>query len=580
MKRIIKITGRANREESGVSLIELMVAMSVLMVALLVLARTATVAFTDVALARQRQTAAQLANRLVEEVRGLPYDTVVNGHADDDLAGDSDPRTVNCGGTDWYYLACPADDPDAEEIVHTPGVMDDGPVVPLAPHQGEVGPPDFPSTYSWGVYLTEAGDAPSAGAIRVTVRVSWTATVRRGLRNFVEARTLIYSPEGCVESSTHPFSAPCQPYFYGNGSLGSGGVRTTGTVEGVVFDALDIDLPVQSSNAQMEQITNVEGSLNLPLASVIVDGVENTTTPVSASSAADDDPSTTATEYGSSTAGPQSPQGLSVSGGGHGLSVSIAGGMLGSSAATTAANTTNTCNTQLDELPCGYGSSLQSGTISQSLSLGSDGGTAVLMQIGEAGAQGTSYVQRVSPGGALGLVRETVQWVLPEIRLGGLPGGLNNTPAGWEGYLVALTGFSASATAEAGEGTVAPTVTLAGTVRYWNGSGYTNQSVAAVSSTGAEINLPAFDFSAGTGEGNTIRVQMSGTITIQRTDLSEELDGSDRLEARAIVGTPLIADLNYQVSRNGNPVADLLVEFDAGTARAATLYQPAPSPTT
>jgi hypothetical protein len=580
MNRIIQIARRADQDQGGLSLIELMVAIAVLFIALIALARTATVAFTDVAVARHRQTGAQLANRLLEEVRGLPYDTVLNGLDDADLAGD--PNIEQCGPTDWYYLACPPA-PGAEEIVHNPGLenptVPNDDIVPLVPHQGEVGPPEFPSTFEWGVYVTHAADAPEAGALRVTVRVTWETSQRQGLRNFVEARTLVYSPEGCVESSTHPFSAPCQPYFYGNGSLGAGTVRTTGTLEGAEFDEMEIDLPVQSADGQMEQITHVEGSLNLPQAALIVAGEETNTAPSSASSAADDDPSTTAAEHSSATVGPQGPDGVSVSGGGSQLSISIGGGMAGESYSTTAANTTNTCNAQLDELPCGYGSSLQAGSITEALGLTGDGGIADLVDVDAAGTQGTTYVRRLMPGGSVGLVRENVQWILPEIRLGSLPDGLLEAPSGWEGYWVRLTGFSVTATAEAGEGTAAPTVTFGGgTIRYWNGLGYTDQSVAAVASGGAELDIEPLDFTGVTVGGDTIRVQIAGTVTIQQTSTSEDVDGSDRLEARAVVGTPLVAEMGYQVTRNGGPLANLVVEFDAGGARAAALYQPAPDP--
>jgi type II secretory pathway pseudopilin PulG len=570
MNRIIQITRRANREE-GLSLIELMVAISILFIALLALARTATVAFTDVAVARQRQTGSQLANRLLEEVRGLPYETVLNGLDDADLAGD--PNIVNCGGTNWYYLACPPA-PDVEEIVHNPGLADEGTSVPLVPHQGEVGPPDFPSTFEWAVYVTEAADAPEAGALRVTVRVTWTANQRGGLRNFAEARTLVYSPEGCVDSATHPFSAPCQPYFYGNGSLGSGGIRTTGTLDGVSFDAVDVDLATQSSDAQMEQITHVEGSLNLPRAAVVVDGVETATDPTSLSSAADDDPSTSASEYSSGSVGPQAPGSLSLSGASRELSISIGGGMAGDSSSTTAANTTNTCNSQLDDLPCGYGSSLQAGAISETVNLGADTGTSALVSVGAAGTQGTTYVHRLVPGGTLGLVRETVQWVLPEIRLGGLPSGMDSSPPGWEGYWVALTGFSATATAEAGEGTVAPSVTITGgTIRYWNGSGYTDQAVTA---GGGAVPIAPVDFTQTSG-GPNIQVKINGTVAVQETAISEELDGTDRVESKASVGTPLIAEMTYHVLTNDSTISRLLVQFDAGGARAATIYQAAPT---
>jgi hypothetical protein len=543
------------------------VAIGILFIALLALARTATVAFTDVAAARQRQTGAQLANRLLEEVRGLPYDTVLNGLDDADLGGDAN---IAVCGTDYYYPACPPD-PDAEEIVHTPGLPD--PTTPLVPHRGTVGPPDFPSNFRWWVYVTEAADAPEAGALRITVRVAWSDAIREGVRNFVEAQTLVYSPEGCVDSATHPFSAPCQPYFYGNGSAGAGTVDTTGTVEGFSFDSVGIDMLGQSADAQMEQITNVEGAVNLPRAVTVVGGVETSTTPESVSTAGDDDPSTSVGIYSRETVGPQAPGNVAVSGTGDELAVVIDGSTTGTTTSTTEANITNTCNVQVDDLPCGHSTSRQAGAITETLGLTGSVGTSNLVSVGVAGSDSSSYVRRSIPGGEeIGSVQQTVEWVLPEIRIGGLPSGMQATPANWEGYWVRLSGFTATATAQAGQGTTAPSVTITGgQVRYWNGSGYTNQ---AVTSAGGDISIAPLDHSSGTGDGNTVRVEIAGSVSVQPSDTSETLDGTDRLQGKGVIGTPLIVDMAYRVSRNGTQVADLLVEFDAGSARASALYKP------
>jgi hypothetical protein len=153
---------------------------------------------------------------------------------------------------------------------------------------------------------------------------------------------------------------------------------------------------------------------------------------------------------------------------------------------------------------------------------------------------------------------------------------------GWEGYWVRLTGFTATATAEAGEGTVAPSVTIGGgTIRYWDGLGYTDQSVAAVAPDGAEIDdIEPVDVTGVTAAGDIIQVQIGGTVTVQQTGTSEELDGTDRLEGKVIVGTPLVVEMSYQVTHNSSRVANLLVEFDAGGARATAIYQPAPDPAT
>src|SRR5688572_24873698 len=60
---------RLRTEERGFTVVELMVAQGIILVSLLSLAYTATVGFQDIALARQREGANALANRVIEQVR-------------------------------------------------------------------------------------------------------------------------------------------------------------------------------------------------------------------------------------------------------------------------------------------------------------------------------------------------------------------------------------------------------------------------------------------------------------------------------------------------------------------------------
>jgi hypothetical protein len=572
--RIATLARRGN-DESGLSMIELMVAIGILLVALVALARTATVAFSDVAASRQRQAGSQLANRLLEEVRALPYESVQKGLADSDLAGD--PDITQCGGI-YYYPApsCPAP-ASAEELVHTPGLPNTN---PLVPHEGQTNLE--PATFDWAVYVTEAEDAPSAGAYRVTARVTWEANVREGLRNFVQAQTLIYSPDGCVDPATHPFAAPCQPYFYGNGSVGNGNFTTTGQVDNVDFDSVGADLLGQSADAQVEQITRVEGSVNLPLGFTVVNGTRTETTPTAASSAADDDPSSPAGAYQLSSAGPQAPGSISAQGGGNVLAVQIGGSSAGSTRSTTNANTTNSCNLQLDDRPCGYATATPAGSVTETLALAGGVGTATLASAGTTGTASTSYVRRFIPGGQLvGLVRETLSWTLPTITVGGLPSGLANAPAGWNGYWVRLTGFTVTATAEAGQSTVAPTFSIGGgQVSYWNGSGYSTQAVTAA---GAVLSVADVDHLTTAG-GQSVQVQMDGTVSIQPSQVVQQLSGTDRLVGESSIGSPLVVDMDYQVSTGPiivdpelQSVANLDLQVNAGTAKARAVYRPAPT---
>jgi hypothetical protein len=112
-----------------------------------------------------------------------------------------------------------------------------------------------------------------------------------------------------------------------------------------------------------------------------------------------------------------------------------------------------------------------------------------------------------------------------------------------------------------------------GTIRYWNGSGYTDQAVTA---TGGDVPIAPLDFTETSG-GPNVQVRIGGTVTVQQTTTSEELDGTDRVESKASVGTPLVAEMTYQVLENDSTVTRLLVQFDAGGARAAAIYQAAPT---
>src|SRR2546430_7766984 len=89
--------------EGGFTLVELMVALGVILLALLAMAYTATIGFSDIALARQRQGATGLANQTIEQIRALPFDVLKKGLSNADLTGGGDPNiTGGCGATYCY----------------------------------------------------------------------------------------------------------------------------------------------------------------------------------------------------------------------------------------------------------------------------------------------------------------------------------------------------------------------------------------------------------------------------------------------------------------------------------------------
>ncbi len=435
--------------EHGVTLAETMMALMIFTVALVALVSTATIGLTYTAFARQRQWANQISNQLEERIRGLAYDALKYGLNTQDLAGD--PNVKLCSGV-YYFKSCPTQDASAERIVNTPGLPN---VDPLVPHRGTMGPPNYTTTYSYSTYVTYAANAPVAGAYRVTVIVSWTNPQVRGAAKSLQVQSLVYSPNGCVDTATHPFAAPCQAFFYALGGIDSGGVQSNG---------------------------------------------------------------------------------------------------------------------QADARPCGYATAAPSGTITETLSLPLGVGDAALVQVAGTNTASTAFADRVAPGAADGSQRESVTRVLPDISIGGLPSGIS-APAGWNGYWLLLTGFTATVRAEAGINTNAPSVSVGGTISAWNGNGYRSYSVTAA---GGAIALTPVNITAGSG-ASAINIQISGTMKIDPSSMTEAiLSGSTRTSAAAIAGSPLTGAVTYVITRGGATMANLSLSSGLGRASVQSKYVPPP----
>ncbi|MGH2710127.1 MAG: type IV pilus modification PilV family protein [Actinomycetota bacterium] len=557
INQLIATLRRRTARQEGFSLIEVTMAIGVLFIALLALARTATVAFSDVSFGRQRQVGNQLANQLLEEVRALPYDTIKNGLSSTDLTGDS--NIVNCSGT-YRYVSC-----TGEKIIHSPGLTS---VSPLVPHTGTFGPPDYTNTYAWRTYVTEATGVPSKGAYRVMVVVDWNPTSRGGARTEVNLQTLVFSPQGCIDTATHPFGAPCQAYFYGTGSVGGGTYQVSGQFFTEPYDAMNASLVGQSSDIQAEQISRVEGDTKLLSVSKTVSGTE-TLSSSSTATAADTDPASGATTYETGAVGPQAAGDQEVQSGGDRMNVTSGSGSVGASTSTVAAGGANACNLQIDGLACGYASATQSAALSHTYNL-IQIGTGTIFSVGTSATPVTTYARRYKPLTTDdGLVRETVSWNLPEIRIGGIPSTIT-PPTNWAGYWVRLTGFTATATVESGLSTAAPTISITGgTVEAWNGDGYDS---TAVTTAGGEIAIDSVDEQ--TTGSNKKRVEISGTVGVDASSTNEVLGSpaTTRTEADATIGSPLTVEMSYTLSYDGNVEADLDVLFTAGMAELTANY--------
>ena len=137
--------------------------------------------------------------------------------------------------------------------------MSSGTAAPwIIPHTGTqtVGNLDV----SWATYITN--DDPAAHPYAVTVIVSWTTGAIAGKDNdVVRLQSNFWSPDGCVSEETHPFAAPCQPFFYGLATVPDGAI-TFSSIElhefAVDLDQAILSFPSARAALQQEQVSTLE----------------------------------------------------------------------------------------------------------------------------------------------------------------------------------------------------------------------------------------------------------------------------------------------------------------------------------
>ncbi len=579
------------RGEAGFTLVELMVAVGIMLVALLALAYTATIGFSDIALARQRQGASGLANQTMEQIRALPFDVLKKGLSNADLTGGGDPNiTSGCGFTYCY---------GGEAIPRGANPN----VVPLVPHTQSI--VVGPTTYTVRAYVTYYKNVTTNNTFRLTVVVTWPNPARRGVSSTVQSQTIAYSGTGCLSTDTHPFAAPCQPFFYANGVTDAGHFDITGALQGVSLADATLTMPRWSSNMQVEQISAVQGLASSSGGSITVTGNPVTTTGgQQAASAADNDPGQPGNNYQKTTvSGSAGP--ITASSGGaqsNSLTVTPSSGDPGATVSTTDASLLNACPLigigETDLQPCGSSTEQQVGTSSATLSLKKkfDLGTASLVSVAAAPGVASALSNRNIQNGADGLAHSESSRSIGVVHVGALLSNLDPSavPAGWAGYLIEISGFTDTVTAEAGTNTVAPTVAASGTIRYWNGVGYTTVAIAP----GAPVNLAVASVHIIDNSGpNPVLIDIYGSTstlvdctlwvlgcpTTGGTSTSETIGvcnpacPTTRTAALAQSNTPVAGDIRYKVTIGGEVEADLIVHMDLGAMKAQNTYQPAPS---
>jgi prepilin-type N-terminal cleavage/methylation domain-containing protein len=593
--RVIRDTSA--RTEDGFTIVEMMVATAVILIVMTALAYVGTSSLTGIAFSKQRQTANQLLGRAMEQVRALPFQTVANGLASTDstVTGDSN---ISVNGSTWTFGGT------NETIPH--GTIS-GTQAPFVPHKATSALNG--TTYTTSAYPTNY--AGLSGTYRVTVIVSWTKSLNRGVAAQVSGQTIVYSPtSGCLSSANHPFSAPCQPFLHATATTDTPSITlkpasSGNAISGIDFTQATVTGVKDQTAVAIEQTSNVLGTVNTTGGTLdMTTGTDQATGTVSASSSSDNDPGTTSNTTNSGSVA-QSATAINASSGGNGLTLTPSSTDAGTTVATATASSSPACTdlagtTLISSLPCGSGNVSQSGTtMAATMSLTSGGaalGTATLASIASQPAATPTRVFAArlvtSTGGYCtttsgdGCVLGRAQRSFGTVAVAGLPANtLASAPTGWGGAscnntnaLVSLANYSDRVTSESGVSPAAPTTSqVGGTLYYWNGSGCTSRTVNWGTAP-PSITIPSVTVNSSLGGGTTITV--GGTVTLGATETATNTNTGcvSVCTASATVTSPLVADLTYVVHDHaGNALANLELTVNLGDLAVTTTYQAAPS---
>jgi type II secretory pathway pseudopilin PulG len=577
--------------ERGFTILETVIALMVVFASLTALAYTASNGFRYIGYGRDRIQATGIANRVMEDIRGLAYTKITSGIPTSELTSDS--RIIDCSG-EYRFQSCAG-----EEIVSS--TFDATyEAAWLVPHTDSMSAGNLDVTYS--TYVTN--DAPTTNPYRVTVIIEWAnGAIGNAPNNSVRVQSLFWSPEGCVNSTTHPFAAPCQPYFYGQVDVPQARFDVTGQLFDftIDFDSLAVTLPGLTATAQEEQTTQLNATTTLSGIEFVGSAGSETAGNLRAKSDADDQAETAAgpADGGSSTN--LTTETLSrVSSdccSEVGLRATVASGDLegrstsvdASGADTAACPTTGTRETDL--LPCSGAHVRQVGAVTvevlHSRLLASVGPANLIRVVGPA-TNSTAWIDRDAAGaGEDGLIDVRASRVLGTVQLGGFPSSGMTAPSGMSAvqtsdtnYCVRLVSYQDTIRAVAGESTPTdPSASItSGSFYYYSGSGYSNRAV-----TDATLDTLTVTFSTTQIVGAstvTWRVTVaSGGIRHATATTAKTTDPTDpdvRWDVQA--GTqPIEITVRYEFIVDGVTQINLATRFDPGDLLARGIYEPPPA---
>jgi hypothetical protein len=456
---------------------------------------------------------------------------------------------------------------------------------PIVPHAETTMPTPGGVTYTRRLYVTKDAANPSVRA--VTVLVSWTPAAE-GINNRIQAESIITG----YQCSAQPGPRPCESHWYAKAEASDGSFNVSGSLINEPVAKLFVNLTGRTAEMESEQLGRATASGSLASASTEVAGVVQGSAGGQSASAAADDAISTATlgYHNPAPVGPSASSVLDVGGQDGSAEIALFRASLGAGSTAGAVGAANAAGQSAlmgggtshvidnDALPYARAAGTTGGAASASLlstHAGTSLGLGTMLSVPATGSAGSATAER-HPGASASTADDdkavataTRTLTSGNVDLFSFPTGAV-PPLLWEGYLVRLTGWSATAAAAAGPAATTGnrSASQSGTLRFWNGLGYTSVNLAT-GNVNAAVSASASVL--GCGFSVSGQVQGGGTslpaIEYQNDDTSKPIES-----AQASVNPPIAGTFAYEVTCLGITLVDVSITVDLGTTMAEAHY--------
>lgn len=245
----------SHREDEGLTMAELVVAMVVIAVVLMLLIGVQLSAAVTIAQARDRQEATALGNEAMEQMRAIPWNILNKGLASNFLDASGGDPWVDSGNLVVDDLIIPLEvaDPGQDQQYATlawPPLFDN-----TGSHtQTRQDRTGSSTVYTVRSYVTEGVDGDTA-SLGIAVIVEWSNRRGENEHTLLISTAFRGSDSGCLDPDTSPYLGACQAFLSSSAASGSLVVTADASEVGGASNPNPAPLPVVHDSSDIYTIT-------------------------------------------------------------------------------------------------------------------------------------------------------------------------------------------------------------------------------------------------------------------------------------------------------------------------------------